>query len=191
VDAKGLLQFQLTGSFGLLSEIADGATDAEWTSRAFPAANPIGFTVWHGARTIDWAVNCVMRGEPEMADNPEWNDLKVSGALFGAGVSREIAERVAREVTPTRVAEYVKALRTQVLAWLGEVDNEDLSAKVDLKERHSAKPEYMAPAVWAEVEDLHGKPGWQFLARPSMSHVRVHYGELRSQLETLRTAPPG
>ena len=58
-----------------------------------------------------------------------------------------------------------------------------------MKGRHAAKPEYMAPAVWAEVEDLHGKPGWQFLARPSMSHIRVHYGELTSQLETLRTAP--
>ena len=71
MDAKGLLQFQLTGSFGLLKEIADSATDEEWKSRSFAAANPVGFIVWHGARTMDWAVNCVMRNRQELADQAE------------------------------------------------------------------------------------------------------------------------
>jgi hypothetical protein len=53
VDAKGLLQFQINGSFGLLTELADGASDAEWMARPFAAANLVGFTVWHCARTID------------------------------------------------------------------------------------------------------------------------------------------
>lgn len=39
MDAKGLPQFQLNGSFKVLAEPADGATDAEWGARSFPAAN--------------------------------------------------------------------------------------------------------------------------------------------------------
>jgi hypothetical protein len=190
MDAKGLLQFQLNGSFNLLTEIAQDATDQEWKSRSFAAANPVGFTVWHGARTIDWAVNCVMRNQPELADHAQWNDIKVNDAVFGAGVSRETADAVAATVPRSRVAAYIAGLREDVLGWLADVPNDDLSATTDLKARHAAKPEYMAPAVWAEIESLDGIPGWQFLARPCMSHIRVHYGELTNQLETLRTAPP-
>ena len=190
MDAKGILQFQLNGSFNLLTEIAEEATDLEWRSRSFPAANLVGFTVWHGARTLDWAVNCVMRDSPEVADQSEWRDIKVAGAVFGAGVSRETADEVVERVTRTRVGAYIKAVRQETLAWLGDLRDEDLSATTDLKQRHAAKPEYMAPAVWEEVESLHGIPGWQFLARPCMSHIRVHYGELKTQLEALRTAPP-
>ena len=190
MDAKGLLQFQLTGSFNLMISVAEEATDVEWRSRSFPAANLVGFTVWHGARTIDWAVNCVMRGAIELADQNEWQDMKVEGALFGAGVTRTTADMVVDCVERTRVAAYLKALRQETLAWLGDLRDEDLAATVDLKQRHAAKPEYMAPAVWAEVENLHGIPGWQFLSRPCMSHIRVHYGELSTQLEALRAAPP-
>src|ERR1700693_4018105 len=177
VDAKGLLQFQVIGSFGLLKEVAEGASDAEWRARSFPEANLVGFTVWHGARTIDWAVNCVMRGAPELADEAEWRDLRVANAMFGAGASREAADAVARDVPRARVAGYIGALRRHVVDWLAAVPNDDLSTAVDLKARHVAKPEYMAPAVWAELEDLDGIPGWQFLARPCVSHIRVHYGE--------------
>jgi DinB superfamily len=190
VDAKGLLQFLVNGSFGLLTEIADGASDAEWQARSFPSANLVGFTVWHCARTIDWAVNCVMRGAPELADQAEWQDLQVAAAMFGAGASREAADDVARHVPRTRVSAYLKALRQGVVAWLAALPNEDLSGAVDLKARHVAKAEYMTPAVWAELEDLDGLPGWQFLARPCVSHIRVHYGEVSNQLGALRTAAP-
>jgi hypothetical protein len=188
VDAKGLLQFQVNGSFKMLTEIAQGASDAEWKARSFPTANMIGFTIWHCARTIDWAVNCVMRGASELADQSEWHDLKMADAVFGAGASREAADNVARDVSRTRVAAYIEALRQDTVAWLADVSNEDLSATVDLKARHAAKPQYMTPHVWEEIEDLNGIPGWQFLARPSVSHIRVHYGEVTSQLGALRTA---
>ena len=115
MDAKGLLHFQVNGSFGLLTEVAEGASDAEWSARSVPQANLVGFTVWHCARTIDWAVNCVMRGAPELADLAEWQDVKVAKAMFGAGASREIADAVAREVPRARVSAYVGALRQNVV----------------------------------------------------------------------------
>ncbi len=190
MDAKGLLQFQLNGSFGLLAEVAAGTSDAEWRAKAFTASNPVGFTVWHGVRTIDWAVNWVMRGAPELADQAEWQDVRATAGLFGAGATREAADAVAQDVPRIRVAAYVDALRQDAIAWLAAVPNEDLSTAVDLKARHDQKPEYMTPAVWAEIEDLDGIPGWQFLARPCVSHIRVHYGEVTNQLALLRTAAP-
>jgi hypothetical protein len=190
MDAKGLLQFQMNGSFGLLAELADGASDEEWKARPFPAANLVGFTVWHGARIIDWAVNCVMRGAPELADQAEWQDVGVAKAWFGAGASREAADEVARSVPRTRVSTYLGALRENSIGWLAAVSNDELSKPVDLRARHAGRRDYMTPAVWEEIEDLDGIPGWQFLARPCISHIRVHYGEVASQLEALRAARP-
>jgi hypothetical protein len=190
VDVKGILEFQLTGSFKLLTELLEGTTDEEWTCRPFAGANLVGFTIWHCARTIDWAVNCALRGSSELADLDAWRDVRVKEALFGAGASREAADKVAREVSRTRVLEYVTALRVEALSWFAAVAPEELAGATDLKASHVEKPEYMAPAVWAELSDLDGIPRWQFLARPTVSHIRVHYGEVRSQLEALRAAAP-
>jgi hypothetical protein len=186
MDTKAPLQFLLNGSFKLLTEVLDGMTDEEWASRPFPGANLLGFTVWHCARTMDWAVNCVMRGSPELVDLAEWHDVRVEEAAFGAGASREAADAVAREVPRMRVLAYVTALRADAVSWFAALPAEDLSGAIDLTASHAKKPEYMAPAVWAEVEDLHGIPKWQFVARPCASHVRVHYGEVTSQLEAVR-----
>lgn len=187
MDAKGLLQFQINGSFNLLTELADGVSDAEWTARPVAAANLVGFTVWHGARTIDWGVNCVMRGAPELADGVDWQDVKVADAMFGAGATREAADAVAMNVSRARVSAYLGALRQDVVAWLAEVPNDDLTKPVDLKARHITKPEYTTPSVLEELQDLDGIPGWQFLARPCVSHIRVHYGETTAHLGVLRT----
>ena len=190
MDAKPVLQFQMNGSFNVLAEVLEGMTDAEWKARPFPSANLTGFTLWHCARTIDWAINRVLRNSPELADQSDWRDLSVAKAAFGAGASREAADNVAEDVPRTRVLEYVNALRGEALAWLAALPPDELSVPVDLRASHAGKPEYMAPDVWAEVEDLHGLPKWQFLARPCVSHIRVHYGEVRSQLEAIRAAAP-
>jgi len=97
-DIKELLWFQLNGSFNLLTELARDTTDTEWTSRAFPHANLVGFTVWHGARTIDWTVNCVLRGGDEVAYAEEWSDISSEAAMFGAGTPRESADGVAMRI---------------------------------------------------------------------------------------------
>ena len=188
VDIKVLLQFQLNGSFNVLTEVLKGMTDEEWRSRSYPGANLVGFTVWHCARTIDWGVNCVLRGSPELADQVEWNDMRANGAAFGAGATKEAADGVARDVPRARVLEYVTALRAGALEWLAAVPPEQLAGPVDLRTSHAEKTEYMTTAVWEELENLDGIPTWQFLARPCVSHIRIHYGEITSQLEAIRAA---
>jgi hypothetical protein len=133
-------------------------------------------------------VNCVLKGAPELADSSEWADLKVPGALFGAGATREAADRAALEVSKTRVRDYLGALRSQSLEWLESATPAELEQATDLRNSHSGKPEYMEPAVWTEIQDLEGIPKWQFLARPCVSHIRVHYGQVTSQLEGMRAA---
>ena len=179
---------QLRGSVRLLREVAETASDAEWTSRAFPGANLIGFTVWHGARTIDWGVNFVLRHALELVDSAEWSDVNVEDGYFGAGAGRETADRVAHQVPRARLVAYLNELEAQTQAWLGSLPSSELETTTDLRERQAEKPEYLAPAVWSEIEDLDGIPAWQFLSRPCISHIRVHYGEVTSQLEALRSA---
>src|ERR1700730_6774546 len=176
MDVKPLLQFLLNGSFTLMTEELEGMTDDEWKSRPFPGANLLGFTVWHSARTIDWAVNCVLRGSPELVDSPEWHDVMVADAMFGAGAPRDAADRVAKDVPRTRVLEYLNAVRGPALTWFAAVSPEELSGAIDLKASHAEKAAYMAPPVWKEIADLDGIPKWQFIARPCASHVRVDYG---------------
>src|SRR3982074_795356 len=101
MDVKPLLQFLLNGSFKLLTEELEGMTDEEWRSRPFPGANLLGFTVWHCARTIDWAVNRVLRNSPELADLVAWRDTR--GARhwgcgrtdWGRGIKRSRRQRSA------------------------------------------------------------------------------------------------
>jgi len=185
MDIKPLVQFQLNGSYRLIADLANRTSDEEWRSRAHPNANLIGFTVWHCARIIDWAVNPVMRGEPELADQPDWSDVAVEGALFGAGVTREVADSVPFLVTRARLAAYVSTMREDAIQWLAAAGPEDLEGVTDLKT--GAKPGYVDGECWSEIEDLHGIPKWQFLIRPSVSHIRVHYGEVSGQLEAMRS----
>jgi hypothetical protein len=187
---KPLLEFQMNGSFNVVKTTIDGMTDEEWTSRAYPKANVVGFTLWHCLRTIDWAVNGVAAGGDEMAEQPQWRDVKPDASYFGAGLSTEKADWVARTVGRRRAGEYLEALRAQSLGWLRSLPADDLNRIVDLQAHTDRKPDHMEPAVWAEIEDLNGIPLWQFLARPCVSHIRVHFGEVTAQLEALRAAAP-
>ena len=187
---KPILEFQVNGSFNILKQTIEGMTDEEWTSRPYPSANLVGFTAWHSLRTIDWAINTAIRGVPEMAADPEWRDVKPDGAYFGAGVSKEEADAIARKVSRSLMTGYLEALRAQAMSWLRALPSDDLDQPVDLKSAGGPEADHHQSVVWAEVEDLDGIPTWQFLARPCVSHIRVHYGEMTSQLEAMRASAP-
>jgi hypothetical protein len=183
---KPLLRFQLNGSINGLKEFAGKVTDDEWTSRPFDGANLIGFTVWHAARTIDWAVNCVLRDQAELVEGLEWKDVRRPEAFFGAGATREAADNVARTVPRRRVIDSLEAIGPDALAWLDSTPQDWFDHPVELKSDRATERGYSDEPVWAAIEDLNGIPRWQFLARPGISHIRVHYGEMTSQLESLR-----
>jgi hypothetical protein len=183
---KPLLEFLLNGSLKIVGEVVDGMTDDEWTSRPHPKANLLGFTLSHCARTIDWSINTVAAGTAEMAEQPEWRDVKPTGSFFGAGLSAQAADGVARQVGRERTKAYLGGLRAHTLEWFRALPAEDLNRIVDLKAAGAPYGDHLQPVVWPEIEDLNGIPLWQFLARPCGAHVRVHYGEVSAQLEALR-----
>jgi hypothetical protein len=191
VEAKDVLRFQLEGSFTQVRERVEAATDAEWDARAMPGTSKVGFVLWHCARTLDWAVNCALAGSPEVADQPAWSErLGAPEGLFGAGIPDAVADALPRRVSRQAVLEYLEEVRASALAWLEGTPSADLERPVDLEARLAAKPDYRRPGVWAEIESLSGIPAWQLLARPAISHIRNHMGEVDTQLAGLRVAAP-
>jgi hypothetical protein len=184
-----ILRLQLLGSFNLIRERIDAASGDAWTQTAVPGTSRAGFTLWHCARTIDWAVHTAVRGVPEVADGPRWTDRLAPDALFGAGIPDQVAESVPERVSPATLIEYLDELQPAVLDWLASQTPETLDAPVDLRGHQSARPEYLAPAVWGQVASLDGLPAWQVLTRPAMSHIRIHIGEVDvlTQLARART----
>lgn len=185
-SVKELLRLQLAGSFRLLAEVVDSISDEEWTARPHPGANLLGYAPWHGARIIDWGVNHVLRDRVELADRPESKGVNVAGGLFGAGIARNVADRTATEVPRSLLKDYLTALRDDTLVWFDSLPADDLNLPVDLERGRARKPEYHAEAVWSEISDLDGLPAWQFIARPCISHIRVHYGAVMEQVELVR-----
>ena len=186
MDAKAVLEFQLNGSFNLLKSLLAEMTDEEWDARAYPGGNRAGFVVWHCARTLDWALNRVGRSGEEVAEGHAWRDLVPDRAWFGAGTAAEVADALPAAVGRERTAAYLDEVRAAALPWLVALDPEALAQPVDLHAASRGRPEYLEPATWEPIADLDGLPLWQFLARPSVSHIRVHVGELETSLAVIR-----
>ena len=176
----------LGGSFNLLQEQSQAVSEAEWMTRAIPDGNPLGFIIWHATRTIDWGIHCAIQGVPEVVDRPEWKHLLASEAAYGAGVSPQEAERVAQAVHRDVVRDYLGAVRDASLSWLSNAQASDLDQVPDILGHQEANRRYLDPPVWGEVSSLAGLPAWKILARPCISHVRVHSGEIDLALQVVR-----
>src|SRR5213082_1248547 len=101
MTGRDVLEMQLAGSFNMLRERLDMLSDAQWATRAIPGTNLPGFTVWHAARTIDWGIHCAIQGVPEIADRPEWRQLRATELAYGAGIAAAEADSVAHSVNRT------------------------------------------------------------------------------------------
>jgi hypothetical protein len=172
----------LTGSFDRIGEYTGRADGPVWSEPVLPGTNPMGFTLWHCARTIDWTVQCTIRGVDEVASRPEWRARWPQEAWFGAGVSKRLAQELPRQVGPAVVAAYNEAVRAQTLAWLAQQDEDSLDGKPAFRE-HQEKAGYDAAEIWKEIADLDGLPAGMLLLRPAMNHVRVHVGEIELLLQ--------
>ncbi|TMD84707.1 MAG: DinB family protein [Chloroflexi bacterium] len=186
MTGRDVLAMQLAGSFNMLRERLDMLSEQEWTARAIPGTNLPGFTLWHALRTIDWGVHCAIQGVPEVADRPEWRNLHASEFVYGAGITSQEADKVAHLVSRDQVRDYLGAVQPAALDWLKQQSDGDLDRVPDFEAHQRVKPRYLTPPVWAEVSDFVGKPTWQILARPCISHIRVHAGEVDIQRQASR-----
>jgi len=182
MTAHQIITALVTASFDRITEYVGKADGPAWSKTVAPGTNPVGFTLWHCARTIDWAVQCSIRGIDEVAVRPEWRDRWPAGAWFGAGVSADLARDLPKQVGPGVVAAYNEAVRAETLGWLSGQDEAALDAPPEFRE-HQTRAGYGAPEIWKEVADLEGIPTGMLLLRPAMNHVRVHTGEVSLLLQ--------
>ncbi|HYM97413.1 MAG TPA: DinB family protein [Candidatus Sulfotelmatobacter sp.] len=182
-----VLRMQLNGSFNLVQGRLADIRDDEWSRRALPGTSKLGFILWHCARILDWSVNYALAGAPELADGSRWRARFGSDALYGAGIPDSTADRLADSTSKNDVSEYFGEVRTAVDDWFGRQTEATLDVTVPLKANQARRPEYLEPSVWAAVSDLDGLPAWQFLARPCISHIRVHVGEFDVLLGAVRS----
>ena len=186
MTAKDVLRMQLNGSFTQVLDRVRSMTDDEWRTRALPETSKPGFIAWHSARILDWGVHCAIQGVPELADQPQWQGLHGTDLAYGAGISASEADDLPALVSRREVAEYVSALQPVALGWLDEQSDADLEKVPTFEANQRVKPRYLTPSVWAEVSDFVGVPAWHILARPCISHIRVHVGELDTLLQAIR-----
>jgi hypothetical protein len=179
-----LLRMQLLGSCDLVTGAVAEATP-HWSARAFPGASRPGFVLWHCARIVDWGVNTVVRGAPEVAARPRWSTAVRHDLGHGAGLADAQADEVAATVAPDDLAAYVRELRAVIEEWVSSLDDADLDRVPDLRAANRAHPLYATAAAWEEVAGLENLPAWQFLCRPCGNHVRVHIGELQVLCQAL------
>jgi len=83
-----VLTLLVRGSGSLILEVTETFSEEEWTRRALPGTNPPGFTAWHMARTVDWAMQTGVRGRPEVITIHAFNRLMASQSERAAQVRR-------------------------------------------------------------------------------------------------------
>jgi hypothetical protein len=151
--------------------------------------NPPGFTLWHCARSIDWQVNCEIRGIPEVAAHPRWRGRLAQDAWFGYEISLEAACRVAATVSRPDLVEYVDELKANVISWLDTLSEDKLDAEPDLRNNYRSNGAYMrVPQLETWIKEDGDTPVWRLLTGACIGHVRVHTGEVRA-LNQIRRQP--
>lgn len=147
MDASRLLAAQVRGIGAIVRDLSVKIDAPTSRARAFPGSNPIGFTLWHGARTLDWAINTMVRGVDEVAFSFDFEgpaDARVSEIGFGLNLSE--AGAVAEATTPAQVADYLDRVVAEAISWL------------------KTEPDLSPYPTWPRTS-----PGSPDTARPSMS----------------------
>src|SRR5215510_379580 len=105
--AIDLIQQQQNGINAMIHEAMADLNDAEWTARAFPDSDLLGFTLWHIPRTQDWVVQTLIQGIAEVISDNRWQGCGgLTTAGIGAGFTRLEADEIARTTTIQDVLAY-------------------------------------------------------------------------------------
>lgn len=177
IERADALELQLSRIGEILTDLAAEIDVATSRKRALPSTNLIGYTLWHIARTVDWSVNTMTRGTPEVAFDFDFQgvaDAKVS--QIGFGLQLHEADAIAEGTTPAEVAKYYGSVLTDAVEWLRT--DPDLSAIPDVLGNQPDFPGYQTNFYLEEVRTFQGDTALQILVDPAIGHVRGHFGEI-------------
>ena len=174
-----LLLRQYGSIHSIFHDVADDLSPEEWTTRMLPETNLPGFDLWHVARTQDWSLHTLVRGVPEVISGPQWVG---KGALttpgIGVGMILQEADQLAHQVTKADVVLYADAVHTALVEWVASMNDLVLDETPDILAHYQAHPEYLTPAMRAEVPWTLEHPSvWRCLM-PGLGHVRDHLVEI-------------
>ena len=188
MDAISVLRGQITGVYGLFTSTLKDIAPAEWTARPNAAANLIGFTAWHVPAVQDWALHTWMRGLPDLRGNSSMASRPGINPPFAAfGMSAEEADRIAAAVAPADVLAYADVVHAAAMQLLDGLDDAALDRVPDTRAHGTRLPRHQTPGYLAEVDDMYDLPVWRLLAGPCFGHAREHVGEIRTNLQALRS----
>jgi len=179
-----------------LHHSAEGLTPKELVAQPLPGVNPIGFILWHMARSQDWAVNTAVRGTPELVKREPWRSTAIAYPGIGTGFDLEEAAGAAPRFELDELIAYADAVHAETIEWLDSITEADLDAIPDVTAHDAPYPEYQTAGFRAEmdsgpehddaVSDKGGLPVWIFLTSVSITHLHRHLGEVDLLKDLLR-----
>ena len=185
--ATELLARQFASLNQILHDTADDLTPDELTARVLPQTNLLAFDLWHVARTQDWALQTLVRGIPELIDDPRWQGrgrLVTHG--IGVGMSEAQADELAHSLTLSDIMEYAETTHQALLIWLDAVPDDELTRHPDVPAHLQRYPVYLEPAMREEVPWMfQGPQVWRCLM-PALGHARDHLAEMDMLKRQLR-----
>ncbi len=196
MDAIGLLVRQLETVNLRFHHVAETLSPELMTASVNPRANPVGFLMWHMARSQDWAIHTAIRGMPELAWTSPWSDmLGISTPGMGTGFSPAEARELASRIVLPQLVDYADAVSSAAIAWVRGLRASDLDAIPDVAAHDAGIAAYQTPGFLAEmnagpehdeaVGDTGGQPVWLFLTSVSVTHLHRHLGEVDLTLGVL------
>jgi uncharacterized damage-inducible protein DinB len=196
VNAIEMLIQQLDTVNIRLHHSAADLTPEELTARPVSGANPIGFILWHMARSQDWAVNTAIRDEPEVIARERWRHTPLAVPGMGTGFTADQSQQVASRVDREMLLAYADAVHEDITSWI-RTQSESLLDQIPDAEAHDAPhPEYQTAGFRAEMssgpehDDAVGRkgglPAWVFLTSVGITHLHRHLGEVDLLRDVLR-----
>src|SRR5258708_22048021 len=200
MDAIGMLVQQLQTVNLRLHHSTGALTPDELVARPLQGVNPIGFLVWHMARSQAWAVNPAIRNVPELLRREPWAGSALALPGIGTGFELEEAAHAATRFELPFLLSYADAVHDDTLAWLRTAGESMLDDIPDVAAHDAGHAEYQTPGFRAEMDggpehdDAVGRKGglpvWIFLTSVSITHLHRHLGDLDLIKDLLRRDPP-
>jgi hypothetical protein len=185
--ATDLLTRQLASVNQIFHDVGGDLTPDELTTRVLPHTNLLAFDLWHVARAQDWALQTLVRGVPEVIDDPRWQGrgrLVTHG--IGVGLSEAQADELARSLVLADILEYADTVHQALLAWLGTIPDDELTRVPDIPTQLQRYPVYLEQAMREEVPWMFQHPQvWRCLM-PALGHARDHLAEMDMLKRQLR-----
>jgi hypothetical protein len=107
----------------------DGLTSEELAFRPAPQCNSIGWTAWHYSRLLDFWINTIVKGQPQMWEQGWADKFNRPAEAMDVGFAHTPEQIAAFEAPdPEVLTGYLEASRGLLVQFLGEQDDDSLSS---------------------------------------------------------------